>query len=293
MIIGIIPNTHKEEISQVTGEFVKHLEIYGFDYFISNELNKTHFRGSIRDSAFIPQEEIFRRSDIIVSIGGDGTMLNTAYLARNSSAPLIGLNIGKLGFLAEFDLNRIDELLNEIKDGQYTIEKRMVLEGDCITCNNQNLFAINDIVIDKGGWPKMIEISIEVNDEYVTTFVADGLIIATPTGSTGYSLSTGGPVISPTADVIALSPISPHTLNMRPLVLDSSRKIRLSVKSQFEYIQVSCDGQRVYSLNPPAEILIYKSTRNVSLVHVHSTNYFKILREKLYWGIDVRKINQV
>lgn len=289
MIIGIIPNTHKENIAEVTDNFIKYLELYEFDYFISNELDQSLLNASIKKSSFIPQEEVFNRSDIIVSIGGDGTMLNTAYLARNSSAPLIGLNIGKLGFLAEFDLNRIDELLSEIKNGLYTIEKRIVLEGECLSCENQTLFAINDIVIDKGGWPKMIEISIEVNDEYVTTFLADGLIIATPTGTTGYSLSTGGPVITPTANVIALSPISPHSLTMRPLVLDSNRKIRITIKSQHEFVQVSCDGQRVYSFKPPTEILVYRSATNVSLVHVHSTNYFKILREKLYWGIDVRK----
>lgn len=289
MIIGIIPNTHKEEIVDVTSMFVKALELYGFDYLISSDLDSSLFKVILDKSVFLSKEEVFSKSDMIVSIGGDGTMLNTAYLARNSTAPLIGLNIGKLGFLAEFDLNHIDELLNEIKHGQYTIDNRIVLEGECLSCDNQTLFAINDIVIDKGGWPKMIQISIEVNDEYVTTFLADGLIIATPTGTTGYSLSTGGPVISPTADVIALSPISPHTLTMRPLVLDSNRKIRISVKSQHEFVQVSCDGQRVYSFKPPTEILVHKSAKNVSLVHVHSTNYFKILREKLYWGIDVRK----
>lgn len=291
MIIGIIPNTNKEEINDVISEFVRHLINYEFDYLISNDLKKSSLRNNIPDSVFLSRDEVFKRSDMIVSIGGDGTMLNTAYLARNSAVPLIGLNIGKLGFLAEFDLKRIDELLKEIKHGHYIIEERMVLEGECLTCENQTLFAVNDIVIDKGGWPKMIEISVEVNGEYVTSFVADGLILATPTGSTGYSLSVGGPVISPTADVIALSPISPHTLNMRPLVMDSNRKFRISVKSQHEFVQVSCDGQRVYSFKPPTEIYIYKSDKKVSLVHVHSTNYFKILREKLFWGIDVRKNN--
>lgn len=291
MVIGIIPNPNKDDIGAVIIEFVTHLKQHGMDYLISNDLDYNQFSSLIHSSCFVSNTDLFKKSDIIVSIGGDGTMLNTAYLARESSAPLVGLNIGKLGFLAEFDLNRIDELLYELKNGLYTIENRMVLEGDCLNCEVPKLFAINDIVIDKGGWPKMIEISLQVNDEYVTTFVADGLILATPTGTTGYSLSAGGPVITPTADVIALSPISPHSLTMRPLVLDSSRAIRISVTSQHEFVQVSCDGQRVYSIISPAELIIVKSEKKVSLVHVHSTNYFHILREKLYWGIDVRRKN--
>jgi NAD+ kinase len=135
----------------------------------------------------------------------------------------------------------------------------------------------------------MVEITIRVDDSYVTTFSADGLILATPTGSTGYSLSTGGPVIDPKSDVIALSPISPHTLNMRPIVLASSQKIYINVKSQHSAVYINCDGQRVHSTPPPLDIVIYKSDKKVRLLRTKSISYFKILREKLSWGLDIRR----
>ena len=294
MKFGIIPNINKENIVDVVLRFVKYLENYGFDYFITNEFlninGKVH--PNVKNLNFLNLNHLLQQSDIIVSVGGDGTMLQTAYTVRDTNKPIMGLNLGKLGFLAEFEMNRIDVLLTEIKNGEYIVEERTVLEGKCITCGNKELFAVNDIVIDKGGWPKMVELSIKVDDEYVTTFVADGLILATPTGSTGYSLSTGGPVINPVADVIALSPISPHSLTMRPLVLGSNQKILINVKSQYKFVQVSCDGQRVYELDSPCEISIFKSDKKLKLIHTHSTKYFNVLREKLFWGIDIRKNNK-
>ncbi len=133
--------------------------------------------------------------------------------------PVLGLNLGKLGFLVETDVAQMDSVIDLIKKKNYTIEERMVLSGYCIAHQTGELIAVNDLVIEKGGWPKMIELTAWVDDEYVTTFSADGLIIATPTGSTGYSLSTGGPIVAPTAKAITLSPISPHSLTVRPIVL--------------------------------------------------------------------------
>ncbi|MDO8550478.1 MAG: NAD(+)/NADH kinase, partial [Ignavibacteria bacterium] len=150
-------------------------------------------------------------------------------------------------------------------------------------------YAINDIVIDKGGWPKMIELTITVNGEYVTTFAADGLIIATPTGSTGYSISVGGPIVSPKTDVITLSPVSPHSLSIRPLVLPSTQEIVIKAESFHKEVHVNCDGQRVFAFAPPLEIKITKSKRPLKLVHTSFTSYFETLRNKLLWGIDLRK----
>jgi NAD+ kinase len=164
----------------------------------------------------------------------------------------------------------------------------MVLEGYNLLQPEKKILAINDIVIDKGRWPKMIELTIKVDEDYVSTFAADGIIIASPTGSTGYSLSTGGPIISPKTRAIVLSPISPHTLTMRPLVLSDDQRIRISFRSAHSTVQVNCDGQRVYYYEPPATIEIYKSSLPVKLIHTKSTNYFEILRRKLYWGLDIR-----
>jgi NAD+ kinase len=165
----------------------------------------------------------------------------------------------------------------------------MALIAGSVEKENKELYAINDIVIDKGPWPKMINLTIKVDDDYVSTFSADGLIIATPTGSTGYSLSAGGPIINPKADVITLSPVAPHTLTMRPLIISSMQKITVIANSLSDKIQVSCDGQRVEFYNSPLTIQVEKDVKPVNLVHSNRINYYEILRNKLYWGLDVRK----
>lgn len=290
MTIGIIPNISKSDILDIVKKIIVQLQQNGFGFVLSESLLK--YKNELDSAAkFQSHANLSKNSDMVVSIGGDGTMLNTAFEVRNSSTPIIGVNFGKLGFLAEFDLTSFTELLHDIKTKNYTIEERMALIAKSSGSVNNELYAINDIVIDKGQWPKMIELTIKVDDDYVSTFSADGLIIATPTGSTGYSLSTGGPIVNPKADVITLSPIAPHTLTMRPLVISSGQKITVMVNSPSEKIQVSCDGQRVNFFNSPAQLTIEKNKQSVRLIHSNRTNYFEILRNKLYWGLDVRKSN--
>lgn len=287
MTIGIIPNISKSEILIIVKRIIDQIHQHEFKYILSQSLLK--FKGELNgESKFLSHDELSKSCDMVVSIGGDGTMLNTAYEMRHSSTPIIGVNFGKLGFLAEFDLTGFTDFLQDIKTKNYFVEERMTLLGEC--CGKE-LYAINDLVIDKGSWSKMIELTIKVDDDYVATFSADGLIVATPTGSTGYSLSTGGPIVNPKADVITLSPIAPHTLTMRPLVISSQQKVTVIVNSPSEKIQVSCDGQRVEYFDSPSVIIIEKSKQPVRLVHSNRTNYFEILRNKLFWGLDVRNTN--
>jgi len=289
MTIGIIPNISKSDILDIVKKIIVQLQQNEFNFILCQSLLK--FKNEFDCTAkFKSPVDLSNNCDMVISIGGDGTMLNTAFEVRNSSTPIIGVNFGKLGFLAEFDLTSFTELLHDIKTKNYTIEERMALVGSS-NGNNNELYAINDIVIDKGPWPKMIELTIKVDDDYVSTFSADGLIIATPTGSTGYSLSTGGPIVNPKADVITLSPIAPHTLTMRPLVISSGQKITVMINSPSEKIQVSSDGQRVNFFSSPAQLTIEKNKQPVRLIHSNRTNYFEILRNKLYWGLDVRKSN--
>ncbi len=290
MKVGIIPNISKENVGEVVEKIILSLNKLEIDYCISDSFIDHYIplKEKFSDPQFLPNMELFAQSDIIFSIGGDGTMLNTAYEARNFDKPLLGINIGKLGFLAEFDLNNIDSLFRELKDGEYVIEERMALEAVCCNGDNRKLFAVNDLVFDKGPWPKMINLTLKIDDQYVSTFSADGIIIATPTGSTGYSLSTGGPIVSPKAKAITISPISPHTLTMRPLVLSSEQKIRVTVDSPHTKVQLNCDGQRVHYYEPPVTLEVYKSDNPIKLIHTKSTNYFEILRKKLYWGLDIR-----
>ena len=295
MKIGLIPNTFKEDILDVVTTLITKFKAHNIECVLSDSIKdlKKKFNETISSSEFLNHKELSEKCDILISIGGDGTMLNTAYEARESDAKMLGLNFGKLGFLAEFDMKSLDKLIDDLRAGNYEIEERMALVAKSNHNDKIELFAINDIVIDKGGWPKMIQMTIKVDGEYVTTFSADGIIIATPTGSTGYSLSAGGPIVSPKSDVITLSPISPHSLTMRPLVLSSKQKISIEVESHHTAVQVNCDGQRVYNYTPPVAIEISKKEKGVNLVHTNSTNYFEILRNKLFWGLDIRNKSHV
>lgn len=292
MKIGLIPNIEKSNVINIINDFITLLEESGIEYLFSENLIefKSELKYRNKDESFKSIRELGEIVDVIVSLGGDGTMLHTAYELRGSRAPLLGLNLGKLGFLAEFEMKDVPSLVKELKENTYVIEERMTLCGFNVDERNLELVAINDLVIDKGRWPKMIELTIKVDNDYVSTFSADGIIVATPTGSTGYSLSTGGPIVNPKADAITISPISPHTLTMRPLVLSSNQKVEIQVRSP-ELVQVSCDGQRVHFYNSPLTLEISKSNKPIRLIHSRETNYFEILRNKLYWGLDIRKNN--
>ena len=289
MKFGIFGNTTKDELTATLQIIVEQLKLNKYKFLINDSLRRSFPLALVQPDYFASAKKVAESCDILISLGGDGTMLTTAYIAHQVNKPILGINLGKLGFLAEVDIKGIEQLFNDIKNSRYSVEERMVLVGKCSTNDCDDFFAVNDLVIDKGAWPKMIELTISVEDEYVTTFSADGLIVATPTGSTGYSLSVGGPIVSPKAEVIALSPISPHSLTMRPLVLPSNEKIFITANSMHTKVQVNCDGQRVMEFPPPLEIVISKSEKPLKLVHMDSANYFKILRSKLLWGLDVRK----
>lgn len=288
--VGIVANITKQNVAGVIDNLVLNLLEQKFTFLLSDSLlDIKELIKNAGEKSFVTTDELFTQSDIVISIGGDGTMLNTAYCAQFTETPILGVNFGKLGFLAEIDINNIKALVDDIKNQHYSVEERLILTAECRQHPIETLFAINDIVIDKAGWPKMIEITVSVDNEYVTSFSADGLIVATPTGTTGYSLSAGGPIVSPKADVITLSPICPHSLTMRPLVLPNNQEISIRVDSFHKEVQVNCDGQRVFAFAPPLELTIKKGERPIKLIHTTSTTYFEILREKLLWGFDVRQ----
>ena len=265
----------------------------GFTFYITEKVKevKDKLTEKISNKSFLNIDNLCKKSDLIISIGGDGTMLATAYQAQFYDKPVFGINAGKLGFLVEAELSQLDLFIDEIKNGKYTIDERMIITAECMGHNVEKMYAINDFVIDKGAWPKIIELTIKVDGDFVTTFSADGLIIATPTGSTGYSVSTGGPIVNPKADVISLCPISPHSLNIRPLVLASNQEITITANSPYKDVHINCDGQRVFAFPPPITVKINKSKRPFKLVHTSINNYFETLRNKLMWGIDLRNKN--
>jgi len=293
MVVGISPNYLKSNIFNFVDALISKLQNAKIEFILSDYVLKIENIDSASWSKYqiLSDKELAENCDVIISIGGDGTLLQTAYNSRKSETSLLGVNFGKLGFLAEFETGKIDELINYLKNGNLKIERRNALDAVCLSEKCEELYAINDIVIDRGRYPKMIDISIEIDDEYVSTFSADGIIIATPTGSTGYSLSTGGPIVNPQTESITLSPISAHTLSMRPLVISSNQNVVIKATSLFEDVQVICDGQRVSFLKSPATIKITKSKHDLKLVHNNDKHYFEILRKKLFWGLDLRALN--
>ncbi len=289
MKIGIVPNTSKEEVAPVLKEFVALLRKNEIEFCVDEAAKKCAEKHgvAIEERKYFSVTTLADICDLLVSIGGDGTMLKSAYAARHSQIPMLGINLGKLGFLAELEQTKLEELIQTIKRKNFSIEERIALSGKTNSGNYNKLYAINDIVIDRGRWPKMIRLTLKIDGEYVSNFSADGIIIATPTGSTGYSLSTGGPIVTPASAAVTISPISPHTLNVRPLVISSEQKIEILAESPSK-IQISADGQRVHYYDSPLTIIIEKSKKNIKLFHSPSFSYFGLLRHKLYWGIDLR-----
>ncbi len=214
--------------------------------------------------------------DFILSLGGDGTILSLAHQYPNIDAPILGINTGHLGFMADVQIDDLYPSLEDLIKGAYTIEERLILEA-------ASCFAVNDIVIHRSPNPSMIEISIHVGGLYLNTFEADGIIIATPTGSTAYSLAAGGPIVSPTLEAIVITPISPHTISNRPIVLTANQEIQLQYLSPYPPVEVRADGLPPFPLATGETFRIRRSSRKFKLVNLHRQDYFSTLRSKLRW----------
>lgn len=226
--------------------------------------------------------------DCMISIGGDGTILNTMLLVRDTSIPVIGLNTGRLGFLSSVPKENMEDALTQLLDRKYTLENRVLLDvqvGNDIPLNER--LALNDATVLKKDTSSMISIHTWLNGEFFTTYWADGLIVSTPTGSTGYSLSCGGPIIIPTSQSFVITPIAPHNLNMRPVIVPDTTHIKLVVESRQEANLISLDS-RSYTLKTGTEIHIQKAKFAVNLIKMPNISYIETLRNKLLWGVDKR-----
>jgi NAD+ kinase len=227
--------------------------------------------------------------DVALSVGGDGTFLRTAELINRQRIPILGINTGRLGFLADVSEDQIADTLTELTSGNYRTEERMLLElqtngGDTFQGYNH---ALNEVAILKRDTSSMITIHTYLNDEYLTSYQADGLLIATPTGSTAYSMSVNGPILLPENDNIVLSPVAPHSLNVRPLVIPGSHRIRLIVESRTQSFLTALDG-RSEVMRIGTELTVGKSSYNLRAVKRNGYTFYGTLREKLLWGRDAR-----
>jgi NAD+ kinase len=220
--------------------------------------------------------------DFIISLGGDGTILSIVHEHPNIDAPILGINTGHLGFMADVQVADVYPSLQDLLSGAYTVEERLILEG------NNSTFAVNDFVIHRSPNPSMIEIGIHVNGLYLNTFEADGLIIATPNGSTAYSLGAGGPIVSPSLEAIVITPICPHTISNRPLVLTADKEIQIQYLSQYPPVEVRADGLPPFSLSTGESFHIRRSSRKFKLVSLLRQDYFSTLRSKLGWSGKLR-----
>ncbi len=231
--------------------------------------------------------------DTIVSFGGDGTMLAAAKQFLASELPIMGVNLGHLGFLAEFSSTELEECFRALQKGDYIIEDRVILETSVKLEGQENLnemvYALNDFVIHKKDFARMMTIATTIDGVPVAEYHADGLIISTPTGSTAYSLSSGGPIIAPTCSVIALTPVSPHSLNMRPLVAPDTVEIVLTPGIGSGITSLVADGQIVSNVEEGASITIRKSERVVKLLKRVQNSYYDLLKNKLLWSLHAKQ----
>jgi NAD+ kinase len=226
----------------------------------------------------------------LISIGGDGTILRAATLIRDSGIPILGINAGRLGFLATVQKENIDEFLQVVIEKKYTISKRTLLSLSCGPSNEalQDInFAMNEISVSRKDTTSMITIDTYLNGEFLNSYWADGLIVSTPTGSTGYSLSCGGPILTPDVKSLVITPIAPHNLNARPLVIPDETEIRLKVSGREEHYLVSLDS-RITSVKNESILTIKKTPFEINMVELPEETFLKTLRTKLLWGEDKR-----
>jgi len=231
---------------------------------------------------------IGRQSDLAIVVGGDGTLLNVARSLVDFQVPILGVNLGRLGFLTDVSPRHLDITLEEILSGQFQEDTRSLLHAQVIRGDQPvtQVYALNDVVVHVREVARMIEVNAYVDGQFLNAYRADGLILATPTGSTAYSLSGGGPILHPDLEAVILVPICPHTLTHRPIVLAGDREILLTVNptTTTAQSQVTCDGQICLDLQPEDQILIRKKRRKLRLIHPRSYDYFEMLRAKLRWG---------
>ncbi len=224
--------------------------------------------------------DISERPDFIIALGGDGTLLAAANSYGRKGIPILGVNIGGLGFLTNVTFRELPKTLVEILEKKFTIEKRMVMKA---VFDRKVFYALNDFTISTRAPGRVVEFSAVINKEYVCRFIADGIIVATPTGSTAYSLATGGPILLPETEAIILTPIAPHTLSVRPLVLPASHKIEVQIGKKGSAVLVA-DGQRCQLMRRNHSIHFEKADYHVKLLKPVHTTFFSTLREKMQWG---------
>lgn len=236
------------------------------------------------------EQEFVEKSDALISVGGDGTFLSAIHMTGFSDKPVAGVHLGSLGFLTDLGVGELEEQLSLIKRGKYKTIRRMQIEATIQRQGKKirSMVALNDIFVNRIAQPRLISVAAWYGNEYITDLRADGVIVATPSGSTAYSLSAGGPIVEPTVSALLLSPICPHSLSERPIVLPANKPIRLVINHKNPPVQLSADGRESYRLQPGDEIVVRSSGYKRNIITLSNRTHFDLLRAKLEWGKDFR-----
>jgi NAD+ kinase len=288
LIIGIIAKNNIEEPFKITKKLSNWLKERGVEVYVEKELGK-----KIRHPNSIDRTDIPKLVDVILVFGGDGTFLGVAREACKYGTPILGINLGGLGFLTEVTVDELYPMMERIIDGDYEVEDRQMLITS-IRRGKKNIGTyevLNDVVINKGALARIIDLAIYIEDSHVTTYKADGIILATPTGSTAYSLSAGGPIVYPGIPVTIITPICPHTLTNRPLVVSSEMKVEIKVTTQEPDTYLTLDGQIGVRLKTGDLIEVKRTDTTVKLIKSPFRDFFSILKTKLMWGERYGKID--
>ncbi len=284
--VGVVVNPEKVEQCAGTEEavraLVQELNRRGLVVRINHE-----GAGAVGlDSLAASEEELSRWSDALVVVGGDGTILRAARAAAVRGIPVLGVNVGGFGFLAEVGLERMQEAVARLVEGRYEVDERMMLAAEVVRGGAiaQRFLALNDMVITKSGYARLVPIRTRINDEHLATYLADGLIISTPTGSTAYNLSAGGPILAPGVRALVITPICPHTLTARPVVVDAEDVASVELARAEESVLLTVDGQVGFPLEGGDVVRVRRAEERARLVRLKPFSFYRVLREKFGWG---------
>jgi len=281
--IGIIAKPQLVQLKTVLPPLVEWLEAKGLKVLM-DEATASVLPGA---KGACPKPHVPSQVELLIVLGGDGTLLSVARLPGSCKVPILGVNLGSLGFLTEITLDDLYSSLEEIVAGKYVIDERLMLKT-CVLRQGKAVATytnLNDITINKRVLARMITLETHINQQYVNAFLADGLIISTPTGSTAYSLSAGGPIVYPSTQALIITPICPHTLTNRPIVIPDNCVIQVSLKSKNEDVYLTCDGQEGLSLKYLDVVEVRKASCTLKLIQPPQKNYYQVLRTKLNWGV--------
>ncbi len=291
MKIALFSQDINKDVETVFQSILSHDEATKCNFFIFKNLRNSVAKTDQNLYEFFDNySDLTENLDIFVSIGGDGTFLRSIEFVRNLNLPIIGINTGRLGFLASTKKENLEKSLIKIFNKKFVSEKRSLLKvtTNCNTiCEKSFPYALNEISVVRKDTTSMINVRTSLDGTYINSYWSDGLIVSTPTGSTGYSLSCGGPVISPSSNSLVLTPISPHNLNARPLVISDSTKIEISVEGREDFHLLTIDA-KIYTLKNETKIFLEKADFDIKVANINNYNFFKTLKDKLLWGKDKR-----